>query len=280
MVREWKKKPGYDDLMEICGLPLSTYPSAIKLLWMIKNVDAVKKAYEAGTLAFGTTDTWLLYKLSGGKDGGVFVTDSTNASRTYFMDLHTLQWSDHILKFFDLDRSKLNLPEIVPSASATKFGAFAGGELVGVRITGVLGDQHAALVGQKGFDTGAAKNTYGTGCFLVYNVGDKPVISKNGLLGTLAYDFRGVAGQEKATYALEGSIAVAGSAVKFLINNFKMAKESYEVTELAASVEDNGGCYFVTAFSGLFAPYWMDDAKGTMFGYVIHAHTYPDTTYH
>jgi len=202
---------------------------------------------------------------------------------TLFQDLHTLQYSDEVLGFFELDRSKLNLPEIVPSASTTKYGAFATGELSGVKITGVLGDQHAALVGQKGFKPGyvavlsqsqddanqcysAAKNTYGTGCFLVYNVGDKPVISRNGLLGTLAYDFRGVAGLEKATYALEGSIAVAGSAVKFLINNFKFCSESSEITKLAEAVEDNGGCYFVTAFSGLFAPYWIDDAKGTMFG--------------
>jgi glycerol kinase len=252
--------------MEICGLPLSTYPSAVKLMWMLQNVDAVKKAYEKGTLAFATTDTWLLYHLTGGKDGGVFVTDSTNASRTMLMDLHTLQYSEEVLKFFGLDRSKIHLPEIVPSASATKYGAFTSGELAGVKITGVLGDQHAALVGQKGFTPGSAKNTYGTGCFLVYNVGEEPVISRNGLLGTLAYDFRGVAGLEKATYALEGSIAVAGSAVKFLINNFKLAKESSEVTDLAATVQDNGGCYFVTAFSGLFAPYWIDDAKGTMFG--------------
>lgn len=139
LVREYKKKPGYDKHMEICGLPLSTYPSVIKLVWALKNVDAVKKAYDAGTLAFGTTDTWLLYKLSGGKDGGVFVTDSTNASRTYLMDLHTLQYSDEILKFFDLDRAKLNLPEIVPSASATKFGTLSQGELAGWKITGVLG---------------------------------------------------------------------------------------------------------------------------------------------
>lgn len=270
MVREYKRKAGSDKLMEICGLPLSTYPSAVKLMWMLQNVDSVKKAYEKGTLAFGTTDTWLLYHLTGGKDGGVFVTDSTNASRTMLMDLNTLQYSEEVLKFFGLDRSKIHLPEIVPSASQTKYGAFRSGELVGVKITGVLGDQHAALVGQKGFTPGSAKNTYGTGCFLVYNVGDKPVISRNGLLGTLAYDFRGVAGLEKATYALEGSIAVAGSAVKFLINNFKLAKESSEVTELASSVQDNGGCYFVTAFSGLFAPYWIDDAKGTMFGQFSH----------
>lgn len=266
VVREFKRKAGADKLHDICGLPLSTYPSCIKLIWMIRNVPKVTEAYEAGRLAFGTPDTWLLYKLSGGKDGGVFVSDTTNASRTMFMSLHTLEYDDYSLDFFGLDRKKINLPKIVPSSSKTAFGTIKSGVLAGHSITGVLGDQSAALVGQQGFTPGAAKNTYGTGCFLLYNVGEKPVISRHGLLATIAYDFRGVQEDSKPIYALEGSIAVAGSAVKFLINNLGLAKESHEITDLAATVEDNGGCVFVTAFSGLFAPYWMDDAKGTIFG--------------
>lgn len=266
IVREYKKKEGFSKLHDICGLPLSTYPSCMKLLWSMQNVDAVKKAYEDGRLAFGTPDTWLLYKLNGGKEGGIFVTDSTNASRTMFMDLHTLKYDDFSLKFFGLDRSKIHLPEIVPSSHPTAFGSLKSGALAGVKITGVLGDQSAALVGQQGFTPGSAKNTYGTGCFLLYNVGETPVISRHGLLATVAYDFRGAKPDSKPIYALEGSIAVAGSAVKFLINNLRMAKESQEITALAETVEDNGGLVFVTAFSGLFAPYWIDDAKGTIFG--------------
>lgn len=239
----------------------------MKLLWLIRNDEKCKKAYEEGRLAFGTPDAWLLYKLTGGKDGGVFVTDSTNASRTCFMNLHNLQYDEKLISFFGLDTSKLKLPKIVPGSDAEAYGKLASGELKGVRITGCLGDQSAALVGQQGFVEGSAKNTYGTGCFLLYNVGHKAVISKNGLLGTVAYDFgRG----SKPVYALEGSIAVAGSAVKFLINNLGMAEKSHEITDLAATVEDNGGCVFVTAFSGLFAPYWIDDAKGTVFGITGH----------
>lgn len=183
------------------------------------------------------------------------------------MNLHTLEYDDKLISFFGLDQTKLKLPKIVPGSDAEAYGKLASGELKGVRITGCLGDQSAALVGQQGFSEGAAKNTYGTGCFLLYNVGLKPVISKNGLLGTVAYDFgKG----SKPVYALEGSIAVAGSAVKFLINNLGLAEKSHEITDLAATVEDNGGCVFVTAFSGLFAPYWIDDAKGTVFGITGH----------
>lgn len=237
---------------------------------MLRNVEKAQKAYEAGKLAFGTPDTWILWNLTGGTKGGVFASDSTNASRTMFMNLHKLEYDDQLLSFFELDKSKLKLPKIVPSSSATAYGKLASGSLKGFAITGVLGDQSAALVGQQGFSPGSAKNTYGTGCFLLYNVGEHPVISTHGLLATLAYDFSADDGPKKPVYALEGSIAVAGSAVKFLTENLKLATKSHEVTEMAATVDDNGGCVFVTAFSGLFAPYWIDDAKGTIFGITQH----------
>ena len=267
LVRELKAQDGADDLQATCGLPLSTYPSSVKLLWLLRNVDAVKAAYEEGRLSFGTVDSWLLYNLNGGPDKNVHVTDATNASRTMFMNLHKVQYDDTLISFFGLDRNKLKLPKIVPSSSADAFGSFAYGPLKGVRITGCLGDQSAALVGQQGFSPGSAKNTYGTGCFLLYNVGETPVISKHGLLATVAYDF---GGHRKPVYALEGSIAVAGSGVKFLMNNLGFITHSEKISDLAASVEDNGGCVFVTAFSGLFAPYWIDDAKGTIFGITQH----------
>ena len=264
LVRDFKSKPGADGLQAICGLPLSTYPSSVKLMWLFRNVDKVRKSYDQGRLMFGTPDTWLLWNLTGGKDGGVFVTDVTNASRTMFMNITSREYDAKVLDFFDLDPSKIKMPAIVPSASKTAFGVLARGPLKGMRITGVLGDQSAALVGQQGFSPGSAKNTYGTGCFLLYNVGDKPVISTHGLLSTIVCDFG------KPIYALEGSIAVAGSAVKFLTSNLGLAERSHHVTDLAATVNDNGGCVFVTAFSGLFAPYWIDDAKGTIFGITQH----------
>lgn len=267
MVRELKAKEGADDLLQLCGLPLSTYPSSVKLLWMCRNIEAVRNAYQERRLSFGTVDTWLIYKLNGGKDANVHVTDSTNASRTMFMNIHTLQYDDRLLDFFQLDRKHVTLPKIVPSSDREAFGKLASGALQGTPITGCLGDQSSALVGQCGFSPGQAKNTYGTGCFLLYNVGDKPVISKYGLLATVAYDFG--AGR-KPVYALEGSIAVAGSGVKFLMNNLGFISDSSKITALAESVKDNGGVVFVTAFSGLFAPYWIDDAKGTIFGITQH----------
>lgn len=216
LARELKSKPN-SDKQEVCGLPISTYPSVTKLLWMLRNVEKVKKAYEAGTLAFGTIDAWLIYKLNGGPEKNVFVSDPTNASRTMFMDIRTLKYSDEMLDFFsyEFDIRKVHLPEIVRSADKTAFGQLSSGSLKGWPIMGCLGDQSAALVGQKGYDPGSAKNTYGTGCFLLYNVGSKPVISKHGLLATIAYDFDGT-----PIYALEGSIAVAGSGVKFLMSTY------------------------------------------------------------
>ena len=176
LVREYKEKKGEKDLSQICGLPLSTYPSAMKLVWMIEHVPEVKEAYDAGRLCFGTVDTWLVYNLNGGKEKGIYVTDSTNASRTMFMNLHTVKYDDELLKFFGLDRDLINLPKIVPSSCADSYGSMAYGPLKGLKIAGVLGDQSAALVGQQGFTPGSAKNTYGTGCFLLYNCGDKPTI--------------------------------------------------------------------------------------------------------
>jgi len=266
LVRELKEKKDGKDLSEICGLPLSTYPSSVKLVWLLRNVDKVKEAYDAGRICFGTVDTWLVYRLNG-KEKNVYVTDTTNASRTMFMNLHTVKYDDELIKFFGLDRNKISLPRIVPSSDAGAYGSMASGPLKGKIIAGCLGDQSAALVGQQGFTPGSAKNTYGTGCFLLYNVGEKPVISKHGLLATVAFDFGRA---RKPVYALEGSVAVAGSGVKFLMNNMGFITHSEKISDLAATVEDNGGCVFVTAFSGLFAPYWIDDAKGTIFGITQH----------
>jgi glycerol kinase len=263
LANKLKAKDGADELQNLCGLPISTYPSSVKLLWLLEHVEAVRKAYDEGRLTFGTVDTWLLYHLNGGKEKNILVTDATNASRTMFMNLYTLEYDDKLLDFFGLDCNKLTLPKIVPSSSPDAFGTLTYGPLKGVRIAGCLGDQSAALVGQQGFSPGSAKNTYGTGCFLLYNVGEKPVISKHGLLATIAYHF---GGERKPVYALEGSIAVAGSGVKFLMDNLGFITHSHKISDLAATVEDNGGCVFVTAFSGLFAPYWIDDAKGTIFG--------------
>jgi glycerol kinase len=271
IVRDLKARSGADKLQGLCGLPLSTYPSAPKLLWMLQNVPAVKKAYDAGRLAFGTVDAWLVYRLNGGPKANVHVSDPTNASRSMFMNLESRSYDAELLSFFELSEKNLVLPKIVRSASPDVYGKLASGALKGTRITGCLGDQSAALVGQRGFAPGRAKNTYGTGCFLLYNVGTKPVFSTHGLLATVAYDF----GEEegKLAYALEGSIAVAGSAVKFLVNNLGLAKSSEEVSKLATEVDDNGGVVFVTAFSGLFAPYWIDDVKGTLRTYA------PSTTF-
>jgi glycerol kinase len=259
IVKELKARSGIDKLQPLCGLPLSTYPSCTKLLWMLEHVPRVKAAYDNGTLAFGTVDAWLVYKLNGGPAKNVFVSDPTNASRTMFMNIETLEYDNTLIDFFQLDRKKIHMPKIVRSSDAEAYGSLSSGTLAGTPITGCLGDQSAALVGQKGFDPGSAKNTYGTGCFLLYNVGEKPVISTHGLLATVAYYFH-----DKPVYALEGSIAVAGSGIKFLMNNLGLIPSSEKINELAESVDDNGGVVFVTAFSGLFAPYWIDEVRGTL----------------
>lgn len=261
LVRTLKERDGHDKLQSLTGLPLSTYPSVGKLLWLLENVPRVREAYDSGDLAFGTIDAWLIYKLNGGASRNVFVTDPSNASRTMFMNIHTLKYDPTLLAFFNLDMEKLHLPTIVHSSDREGYGTLASTQLINTPITGCLGDQSAALVGQKGFSAGQAKNTYGTGCFLLYNVGKTPVISTHGLLTTVAFDFQG-----NVNYALEGSIAVAGSSIKFLRDNFNFINDAPEISALAETVEDNGGCVFVTAFSGLFAPYWIDDARGTIFG--------------
>lgn len=262
LVRRLKHRLGANELTSRCGLPLSTYPSASKLLWLFENVPAVKEAYDTGVLAFGTVDTWLTFKLNGGTARNVYVSDPSNASRTMFMNINTLEYDEELLDWFRLDTKKIKLPKIVRSADPEAYGSLASTTLKGWKITGCLGDQSAALVGQKGFTPGKAKNTYGTGCFLLYNVGDKPVFSTHGLMSTVAFDF----GPGKLGYALEGSIAVGGSSVKFLVDNFGFIDASSKLGALAETVEDNGGVTFVTAFSGLFAPYWIDDARGTIFG--------------
>ncbi|KAK5799314.1 hypothetical protein F5H01DRAFT_357162 [Linnemannia elongata] len=256
---------GTDALKDTCGLPLTTYFSAVKLKWLLENSSEVKEAHDNGNLMFGTVDSWLIYNLTGGKEGGVHVTDVTNASRTMLMDIKTLQWSEEALKFFGINADIL--PEIKPSS--TLFGKVqhpALEQLQDVPIAGCLGDQHAALVGQHCFQVGEAKNTYGTGCFMLFNTGSKITPSNNGLLTTVGYQFEG----EPAAYALEGSIAVAGSAVKWLRDNMGIIRSAEEINDLAAQVDSNGGVVFVTAFSGLFAPYWRPDVRGSIVGISQH----------
>ena len=241
------------------GLPLATYFSGTKIVWILENVEGARAAAEAGDLLFGTTDSWLLWNLTGGVDGGVHATDVTNASRTMFMDLTTLEWDDDILAAFDVPKSIL--PAI--KSSSEIYGYAHGSSLLReVPIAGILGDQQAATFGQAAFDQGEAKNTYGTGNFLIFNTGTEIVHSKNGLLTTVGYKL----GEGETHYALEGSIAVTGSLVQWLRDNLGMIGSSEEVETLASTVDDNGGAYFVPAFSGLFAPYWRPDARGALVG--------------
>ncbi|TFC88821.1 glycerol kinase GlpK [Cryobacterium sinapicolor] len=241
------------------GLPLATYFSGTKIVWILENVEGARDKAEAGDLMFGTTDSWVLWNLTGGIEGGVHATDVTNASRTMFMDLKTLQWDDEILAAFDVPKSML--PEI--RSSSEVYGLVNEHSLLReVPIAGILGDQQAATFGQAAFDQGEAKNTYGTGNFLIFNTGTDIVHSKNGLLTTLAYKL----GDAEPHYALEGSIAVTGALVQWLRDNLGMISTSEEIETLAKTVEDNGGAYFVPAFSGLFAPYWRSDARGALVG--------------
>jgi glycerol kinase len=244
------------------GLPPATYFAGAKIQWILENVEGAREAADRGDAVFGTTDTWLLWHLTGGADGGVHVTDATNASRTMLMDLETLEWDDELLGFFGIPRSML--PEIKPSSYADGYGVTLGRGPFGgeVRLTGDLGDQQAATVGQVCFDVGQAKNTYGTGNFLLLNTGTGVVRSKHGLLSTVAYRF----GSEPPVYALEGSIAVTGSAVQWLRDQLGVISGAAESEALARQVEDNGGVYFVPAFSGLFAPRWRSDARGVIVG--------------
>ncbi|MBX0298973.1 glycerol kinase GlpK [Cryobacterium sp. 1639] len=241
------------------GLPLATYFSGTKIVWILENVEGAREKAERGDLMFGTTDTWVLWNLTGGLEGGVHATDVTNASRTLFMDLETLEWDDEILAAFDVPRSML--PEI--KSSSEVYGTVNEHSLLReVPIAGILGDQQAATFGQAAFDQGEAKNTYGTGNFLIFNTGTEIIHSKNGLLTTLGYKL----GDAEPHYALEGSIAVTGALVQWLRDNLGMITSSEEIETLAASVDDNGGAYFVPAFSGLFAPYWRSDARGALVG--------------
>ena len=243
------------------GPPPATYFSGGKIQWILENVDGVRAAAEAGDAAFGNTDSWVIWNLTGGVNGGQHVTDPTNASRTMLMDLETLDWDDELLGFFNIPRSML--PKIMPSSAPGGYGEITGLAAVrGVPLTGDLGDQQAATVGQVCFSPGEAKNTYGTGNFMLLNTGEELVRSKNGLLTTVCYQF----GTNKPIYALEGSIAVTGSAVQWLRDQLGIISGASEVETLARQVNDNGGVYFVPAFSGLFAPYWRSDARGAIVG--------------
>ncbi|MFF0342917.1 glycerol kinase GlpK [Kribbella sp. NPDC004875] len=251
-----------DVIRQKAGLPPATYFSAGKVQWILENVDGVREAAEAGDAVFGNTDTWLLWNLTGGTEGGVHITDVTNASRTMLMNLETLDWDDELISFFNIPRQML--PEIRPSSDPNMYGeTLANGPLGGVvPLTGDLGDQQAATVGQVCFNPGEAKNTYGTGNFMLLNTGTELVRSKAGLLTTMCYKF----GDEAPIYALEGSIAVTGSAVQWLRDQLGIISGASETETLARQVEDNGGVYFVPAFSGLFAPYWRSDARGAIVG--------------
>ncbi|MGW4210690.1 glycerol kinase GlpK [Lentzea sp. NPDC004789] len=241
------------------GLPLATYFSGPKIRWILDNVEGARERAEAGDLLFGNTDTWTLWNLTGGPNGGVHATDVTNASRTMLMDLDTLQWDAEIAGEMGIPLSML--PEIRSSSEVYGHGG-PGGVLKGVPIAGILGDQQAATFGQACYEPGTAKNTYGTGNFMLLNTGTEKVASKNGLLTTVCYKI----GDEAPVYALEGSIAVTGSLVQWLRDNLGIIGSAPEIETLARSVEDNGGAYFVPAFSGLFAPYWRADARGAVVG--------------
>jgi glycerol kinase len=248
---------GQDRFRAKTGLPIATYFSGPKIKWILDNVDGVRAKAESGDVVFGNIDTWVIWQLTGGADGGVHVTDVTNASRTMMMNLETLDWDDEILGILDVPRAML--PQI--RASSEVYGE-AKGDLAGIPVAGDLGDQQAALFGQTCFAVGEAKNTYGTGNFLLLNTGNEAVQSKSGLLTTLAYKI----GDQPAVYCLEGAIAITGALVQWLRDNLGLIKESPEVEDLAKTVDDNGGIYFVPAFSGLFAPYWRGEARGVIAG--------------
>ena len=245
----------------VAGLPPATYFSGGKIQWMLENVDGLRADAENGDAIFGTTDCWLIWNLTGGVRGGQHSTDPTNASRTMLMNLETLDWDDELLGFFGIPRAML--PQIRPSSAPGGYGEVTGpAGVAGVPLTGDLGDQQAATVGQVCFAPGEAKNTYGTGNFMLLNTGTEPVRSSNGLLTTVCYQF----GDNSPVYALEGSIAVTGSAVQWLRDQLGIISGAAEIETLARQVDGNGGVYFVPAFSGLFAPYWRSDARGAIVG--------------
>ncbi|MDM8519793.1 glycerol kinase GlpK [Anaerolineales bacterium HSG6] len=260
IVAELTEQGGQDRFRAQTGLPLATYFSGLKLKWLLDNVDGLREAAERGEALFGTIDTWLIWNLTGGSQGGVHVTDVSNASRTMLMNLDSLSWNESIAEAMGIPLSML--PTIKASSEVygrtLPDGPFGGS----IPVAGDLGDQQAATVGQTCFSPGEAKNTYGTGCFMILNTGTEIIPSKHGLLTTLCYKF----GDEPAIYALEGSIAIAGALVQWLRDNLKLIEAAPDVENLARTVDDNGGIYFVPAFSGLYAPYWKDDARGAIVG--------------
>jgi glycerol kinase len=263
---ELARDGGQDRFRSKVGLPLATYFSGPKIKWILDNVDGVRERAQRGEVLFGNIDTWCIWNLTGGPEGGAHVTDVSNASRTMLMNLETLEWDDEILGIMGIPRAML--PQVKPSSEV--YGE-AKGALAGISVAGDLGDQQAAVFGQTAFDVGDAKNTYGTGNFLLLNTGTTPVQSKSGLLTTLGYKI----GSQPAVYCLEGAIAITGALVQWLRDNLGLIKTSPEVEDLAKTVEDNGGIYFVPAFSGLFAPYWRSDARGAIVGltrYVTKGH--------
>ena len=262
-VAEFSRDGGQGRFQAKTGLPLATYFSGLKLRWILNNVPGVRELAETGDVIFGNIDSFLVWKLTGGINGGAHVTDVTNASRTQLMNLRTLGWDTEILQAFGIPQQML--PRICSSSEV--YGSAQLDSIKGVAIAGILGDQQAALVGQTCFKPGEAKNTYGTGCFLLMNTGVEPVISNSGLLTTVAYKM----GPRPAQYALEGSIAIAGALVQWLRDNLGLIEKSADIETLARSVDDNGGVYFVPAFSGLYAPYWKASARGVIAGLTRYA---------
>jgi glycerol kinase len=258
MVSEFSKYGGIDRFRAKTGLPLSTYFSALKVRWILENIHDARRQADAGELLFGTVDSYLLWRLTGGTNGGLHVTDVTNASRTQLMNLVTLDWDAEILTTFGIPRNIL--PRI--ASSSELFGEAKIDCISGVKIAGILGDQQAALFGQTCFHPGDAKNTYGTGCFLLMNTGERAVVSNCGLITTVGYKL----GSARAIYALEGSVAISGALVQWMRDNLGLIHKSAEIESLARTVRDNGGVYFVPAFSGLYAPYWRSDARGVIAG--------------
>lgn len=262
-VSEFAKEGGQDRFRAKTGLPLTTYFSGLKLRWILKNVKGVREMAESGDALFGNIDTFLVWKLTGGPSGGFHITDVTNASRTQLMNLDTLSWDEEILAEFEIPEAML--PRI--RSSSEIYGLAKETAIADVPIAGILGDQQAALVGQACFEPGEAKNTYGTGCFLLMNTGTRKVHSRAGLLTTAAYKF----GDQPVHYALEGSIAITGALVQWVRDNLGLIEKSSDIEALARTVTDNGGVYFVPAFSGLYAPYWKDSARGVITGLTRYA---------
>jgi glycerol kinase len=262
-VGQFAKRGGQDRFRTQTGLPLSTYFSGLKLRWLLKNIPEAKEKAGAGELLFGNIDTFLVWNLTGGPKRGAHVTDVSNASRTQLLNLKTLDWDSDLLAEFEIPRAML--PQV--RSSSEVYGAAALPAIAGVEIAGILGDQQAALVGQACFRPGEAKNTYGTGCFLLMNTGERVVPSKFGLLTTVAYKM----GAAPASYALEGSVAITGALVQWLRDNLGMIEKSADIETLARTVKDNGDVYFVPAFSGLYAPYWKENARGVIAGLTRYA---------